>query len=149
MRVSEQTLVDSLKSDALDDILAVREQLGADLAKVRIITRTWNGVEVGDGDYMDQAAEMHPAPGVKDLSHSYRVAQGGAFQQGDLMLTMISKNKYPEKLDVDLSCTDPLVEKFYEVNGNLYRVITVVEKYVVWDVQVRRLTDQTRRSRAP
>jgi hypothetical protein len=142
-----ESLVGSLISPALDDILSVREQLGADIAKVRLITRTWSGEQVGDGDYTDVVEEMRPSPGVKDLSHSYRVAEGGAFQQGDLMLTMVSKNKYPTKNSVDTACDNALVERFYEVNGDLYRVITVVEKYVYWDVQIRRLTDQTRRNR--
>jgi hypothetical protein len=145
--MSEKTLVEELISPELDDILSVREQLGADLAKVRLITRTWNGDQVGDGTYTDVVDEMHPTPGVKNLSHSYRVAEGGAFQQGDLILTMVSKNKYPLKTDVNGTCSDPLVERFYEVNGDLYRVISVVEKYVYWDIQVRRLTDQTRRTR--
>lgn len=140
--MSEETLVDALKTEVLDEILSIREQLGADLAKVRLVTRTWKGEQIGDGDYTDVIEEMHPSPGVRDLSHSYRVSQGGAFEQGDLMLTMISKYSYPTKDTIDGTSADNLVEKFYEVNGALYRVISVVEKYVVWDVQVRKVTGQ-------
>ncbi len=140
----EKTLVQDLISPELDDILAIREQLGADLAKVSLVTRTWSGTEIGDGDYIDVVEEMHPTPGVVDLSHSWRVAQGGAFKQGDLILTMISKNKFPTVDLIDGSSPSELVQKFYLVNGFFYTVIKPTEKYVYWDVQVRRSTDQTR-----
>jgi hypothetical protein len=143
--MTEKTLVEELISPELDEILLVREQLGADIAKVSLITRTWSGVQVGDGEPTEAEEEMHPAPRVVNLAHNVRLVPGGAVEQGDLILKMISKNKYPAKTDVNCQSTDDLVEKFYRVNGSDYRVIEVVEQYVTWDVQIRRLSNQTRR----
>lgn len=144
-----EKLIPSLIDPCLDDILSIREEIGADLAKVRLITRTWTGEEIGDGVYSDIAEEMHPAPRVVDLSHSYRALEGGVFKQGDLVLKSISKNKYPEQSMIDCSGGSKTVRKFYEVNGQLYTVISVRERYVTWHVHVRKVSDQTRRSVVP
>lgn len=139
------TLVEDLISPDLDEILAVREQLGADIAKVSLVTRTWSGTQAGDGEPTEVEEEMHPAPRCVDLSHNLRLLSGGAVEQGDLILKMISKNKYPLKTDINAQSANPLEERFYRVNGADYRVINVVEQFVTWDVQIRRLSNQTRR----
>jgi hypothetical protein len=137
-------LVQDFIAGDLDDILRIREDLGAVLANAAFVTRTWTGGEVGEGTATEVRVVMDPQPGVVDLAHNAKVAAGGAIKQGDLFLTMISKNQYPLETDVNGYSSNPLVERFYEVNGTLYRVISVVEKHAYWNVQVRKLTDLRR-----
>jgi hypothetical protein len=144
--MSSCDLISSLKDSCLDDILAIREDLGASLAKVYLVTRTWTGSQVGDGSYSDEIEEVLPTPGIKNYSHNVHVMQGGAIQQGDLLLQMISKSRYPNQSDINCSSSETNIEKFYRVGEFDYRLITIVEKHLVWDVQVRRLSDQTRRA---
>lgn len=138
-------LISSLKDGCLDEILGVRDQIGANLAKTCIITRTWSGDQIGEGTYIDESVEVLPSPQVVNLSHSLRVVEGGQIKQGDLLLKMISQNQFPNESDIDGTSGSDVVEKFYRVNGFDYRVISVVKNYLTWDVQIRRLTDQTRR----
>ena len=137
-------VLDGLK-DCLDDVLSIPGDLGLRLHQVFQVTRTWQGPMVGDGSFTDEVVEVLPQPGIKDFTHSVRVLEGGSIKQGDLILTGVSKNAYPEESDVDLKSADH-VEKFYRVGCNDYRVVSVKENLLTWDIQVRRLSDQTRRS---
>lgn len=137
-------LISSLKDECLDDILGIRDEIGAALAQVSIITRTWTGTQIGDGEYTDTVKEVLPTPGIKDYSHNVHVMQGGAIQQGDLLLRMISKNTFPTNNDVNCMSESPLTEKFYKVGDFHYRIISIIEKQLTWDIQVRRISDQTR-----
>lgn len=140
-------LIEGLK-DCSDAILGIRESIGADLRKCSIVTRTWSGNEVGEGTMEEVVSPVEPTPGIRDLSHDTRVKEGGAIQQGDLFITMISKHRFPTKADVDCSTGGKSIEKFYQLGSELYQVISVAEKQLTWDVQVRRLSDQRRKSRA-
>lgn len=137
-------LIQSLKDDCLDDILGIRDEIGAALAQVYIVTRTWEGDGIGDGDYSDEVVQVLPTPGIRDYAHNLHVLQGGVIQQGDLILKMISKNTFPLHSDVDCQSTNPAIEKFYKVGNFFYRVIHVKEDHLTWDVHVRRISDQTR-----
>lgn len=135
-------LIDGLK-DCSDAILSIRESIGADKRKVYIVTRTWSGAQPGDGQATEVTEEVSPTPGIRDFSHDMRIREGGIVKQGDLMLKMLSKHRYPCEADVRLTSSDASVEKFYLVGKERYRVIAIVEKHLTWDVQVRRFTDQT------
>jgi len=136
--------IESIKSCGLDKILGVRDSIGANLHDVFIITRCWSGEEIGDGRVKESKLQVKPTPRIKDFSHNLRVTEGGSVKQGDLLLKGISKSKFPERRSIDLCSDDDLVEKFYEIDCNLYRVISVVEKHLTWNVQVRRLSNQER-----
>lgn len=135
----------SIKDNCLDDILSIRQDIGADLAKVYIVTRTWSGDQIGDGDFEDEVEEVLPTPSIKNYAHNIYVQNGGVIQQGDLLIQMISKKQYPNQSDIDCKVDDHSIEKFYRIGDYDYRLISIVEKHLVWDVQVRRLSDQTRR----
>lgn len=135
---------------AIDSILGVRDTIGALKAPVFLITRTWYtdsgrtslNSEVG-GYARDVEVQLLPSPEIINFAQDVRIRQGGAVEQGDVLLRNVSKNLY-EKTDLDGTSTAQNVQKFYRVGTIVYQVRSVVEKYVTWDVQVRPLTDQTR-----
>lgn len=134
---------DSLR-DCVGDIYGVRDCLGLYKSEVFLITRTWSGQKIGEGGATEQKDKIYPTPNIVDYSHDIRLPEAGAIKQGDLMLRGIAMKYYPSESDIDGSSNAANVEKFYEVGGNLYRVIHVKEKMVSWQIHIRRLTDQTR-----
>lgn len=136
--------IESLKT-CVDSVLGVRQSIGANLKRVYLVTRQWTGSQIGDGDVREEALEILPSPGIKDYSHSLQLEAGGNFKQGDLIIHQISKSQFPAESDLDGSSADASLEKLYKVGDFYYRVISIVEKHLTWNVQVRRLADQTRR----
>lgn len=136
-------VVGSLKS-SLDSILGIRDQIGATLMPVYLVTRTWSGTEIGDGVAVETKAQVLPSPRIVSMSDDSRVVEGGAVQLDDIMLKMISKNAYAAKSSIDGTSNDQKIEKFYEVDGLLYKVINVTEKHLYWNVQIRKLSNQKR-----
>jgi hypothetical protein len=135
-------IIDSLLP-AIDSILGVRDDIGAVIQPVYLVTRTWSGTRVGDGTAVDEEAQVLPSPGLKTFAHDVRIREGGAIKQGDIILQNVSKNRYIES-DLDGSSTATNVEKFFRVGDYLYQSINVAEKYVTFDVQIRRLSSQER-----
>jgi hypothetical protein len=123
----------------LDDVLGIRDDIGAIKQPVFIITRTWSGEAPGDGTKRDTEKQVLPTPMVVDLSHSLRILEGGAVKRGDLILKMISKNQFPLESEVDGKSPSRNVEKFYRVGEAYYQVISVTEDYAWWNVQIRRV----------
>jgi hypothetical protein len=141
-----------LKSDivkslikGVNSVLSVREQIGAIKEPVSIVTRTWTGKAIGDGDFTDTEELINPQPGIKDLSHNLRLSEGGAIKQGDLIINCISKKTYPTEDLINGKSEWPTIEKFYKVGDSLYNVISVVQKYLTWNVQIRRHLAQVRK----
>lgn len=122
-----------------NDILSVRDTIGAAIHQVYFLTRTWSGAEPGDGTATDSAVVMNPSPGLKDLSHKFSIQEPGRYKKGDILLTHVSKQSYPSQDTVRLKNTSANIEKFYRINGDLYVVVEVFEKYITWDVHVRRV----------
>ena len=133
--------VENLKSD-IDSILGIRDEIGAVLKDVYIVTRYWEGSEIGDGNRIDREIKMFPSPRVVEFKNEYKTKEGGSVLNGDIVLKMISKQSYPHRCDVDCSTNEQNIEKFYKVGGIYYRVISVKEKYLVWEVQLRRVSKQ-------
>lgn len=130
--------------DCLDDILSVRECIGANLADVKIITRTWSGARPGDGQFDDVEIPLTPAPQIRDYSHDIRLQQGGSYKQGDLLLRAISKNAFPTEIELRTDTGIKNVQKFIKVGENYYITINVKENLVTWDIQVRKvIQDET------
>lgn len=122
-----------------DDILGVRDTIGAVIYPIYLTTRTWSGTEPGDGTATDVDTQILPSPSVKDLSHDWDSLKGGNAQQGDLLLQYISKQSYPSEDTVRCKSSARNIEKFYKINGHLYTVVSVSEKYVYWNVQIRKV----------
>lgn len=136
-------LIEGLKLN-LDSVLGVRDTIGATLHKVYLITRTWSGKQPGEGQAIDQSVQIKPTPGIKEYAHDLRLVEGGAVKQGDIILRGISKHIYPNETFLDGRTGNKSVEKFYLINDRLYTVINIKENYVTWDVQLRKLSNQTR-----
>jgi hypothetical protein len=128
----------------LDNLLSVRDDIGAAKKTVKIMTRTWDGDSLGEGNAVETLVQMLPSPQIVEFEHDFVLKSGGSVQQGDIMLKMVSKQGYTTQAMVDCSSNDLLVEKFYEVGGFLYQVIHVTEGYVTWNIHLRRTSDQTR-----
>lgn len=129
-------IVDDVLS-VTDDILGLRDELGAVKKPIYIVTRTWSGAKRGEGTYTDSKVQVLPSPYLVDLSHSLRVREGGALKQGDLIIKMISKQKYSEA-QINGSVDAPNLERWYYIGEYLYEVISVTEEYVYFNVQVRK-----------
>lgn len=127
-----------------DEVLGLRDDLGAALAVVNIVTRTWTGATLGQGTGSEVTARILPTPRIVNLKNDYKLMTAGMVQQGDIMLKYISKESYTSRAMIDNVSSTKNVEKFYEVGGILYKVIDIEESYVYWNVQLRRLSDQRR-----
>lgn len=127
-----------------DSLYGIRDDLGAAIHTVDILTRTWSGSAVGDGRAFDTTENLLPTPALKNLSHDFQAQAAGTVQQGDILLKGISKQSWPNEDVLYLKSTTPAVQKFYLINNKLYQAISVVESYISWDVQIRKLTHQTR-----
>lgn len=136
-------LIDSLK-DCFDSILCIPDSLGLNLKDVSIVNRLWDGEQVGEGNAHDTAERVLPSPMIVDLTHKYNIKEGGLVQQGDILLKNISKTVYPEKNQIDNTTNDLNHERFYMIGDDLYKIISVKENYLTWDVHVRRLSAQMR-----
>ena len=134
-------LIDSLKKN-INPILGVRDLLGAEKHKQYIMTRTWSGSKPGDGTAVDTKVLIDPSPAIVDLSHDKRVLEGGNFKRGDLLLKMVSKQTFPNESQVDGSNPAKNIEVFYLINNRVYTVISVVEDYIWWNVQIRKHNNQ-------
>jgi hypothetical protein len=135
------SLIEELKED-LNDILDIIDELGAYNYPLFFLTRTWSGVRAGEGTAKDVLTRVVPSPMIRDYSHDIRVQQGGAIQQGDLILRLLSKQSYPTQKHIDGSSDKLNVEKFYYINEGLYRVVSITENYLTWNVQIRKTAHQ-------
>ncbi len=124
-----------------DEILGLRDEIGAVKSHVHILTRTWSGEEVGDGNPSDTIEQILPTPYVVNLHVNSRVKTGGAVKEGDVMLKHISKQSYPDENTVSLKNDNcKTVEKFYYLDGKLYNMFHVTSDYIYWNVHVRLTT---------
>lgn len=135
------SIVDDLKNDCLDDILGIRDDIGAAKQEVYIVERVWSGDEPGDGTYQEKPkSRILPSPRTVEFKHQLAIREGGAVKQGDILLKMISKASYPDKETLEFADLPGNIEKFYEIGGRLYRPIEVTEKHVTWSVLCRPLS---------
>lgn len=131
---------------SLDSILGVRDKIAL-LHPVYLVTRTWPEGIIGRGEYTEDARQMLPSPGIKRFATDLRLREGGVVKQGDVLLKAISKNKYPALADIDCSVdpeTQPGVERFYRINDEEFSVVVPEEKYLTWEVLLRRRASPTR-----
>ncbi len=126
----------------VNSILGLRDSLGVQKGLVYLVTRTWSGDELGAGTMTEIKTQMLPTPYIFIFTGDRKIPEGGVIKQGDIILRQISMQSYPTENLIDCSSTDPKVEKLYEVDGSLYRVIEVTKKHVTWKVILRRLYSQ-------
>jgi hypothetical protein len=123
-----------------NDILGVRDDIGAVIHPIYLVTRTWSGESVGDGTYLDVEEQMLPSPSVQKLTFNLPALQAGQYEVGDLIIRHISKQNYPDEDVVSCKSSDSNIEKFYKINGKFYQVISVNESYVTWEVTIRKVS---------
>ena len=128
----------------LDTVLKVKSDIGATLADVFLVTRTWSGKRTGDGSFTDEETQLKPTPCITEFAHDLRIRAGGSVKQGDLLLTSISRNTIPEEDTLRTDTDSRNVERFYKIESHYYRTIHISKKLVTWDVQIRKvLVDET------
>lgn len=135
------SVLDGVRAN-LNSILGLRDSLGVAKGLIYLITRTWEGEELGAGEYFDEKVQMLPTPYIYKLSAEDKIPEGGLIKRGDIILRQISMQSYPTEDLINGVSLIPNVEKLYEVDGELCRVIDVTKKHVVWTVIVRRLSQQ-------
>lgn len=123
-----------------NDILGVRDSIGAVIHPVYFVTRTWSGSSPGDGTFTDEKVQMIPSPSIQAISHELNAMAGGVYQQGDLLLKSVSKQSYPSEDVVAGKSPAGNIEKFYEINDKLYLAINVRESYITWEIHIRKLS---------
>lgn len=133
--------------DSIDCALGVRDDLGLQLHFVKILKRTNPVVDPELAGFDGGAVitdviekQITPSPRIVDYSHDLRAREGGNIRQGDLLIKQISKNQY-SKADINCSRLDgegANIERYYYVNDELYTVISITEKYMWWNVQIRK-----------
>ena len=128
----------------IDKVLGIREQIGAQLADVYIIERTWSGQRQGDGSFTDVELKISPAPQIVDYSHNVRVSSAGAIKSGDLILRGVSPKYTEEQLKTQVDERNK--ERFYRLGTSYYTCIHIKENLVTWDIQIRKVSqDETER----
>ena len=136
-------LIDSLK-ECSDSILSIRDSIGAAMKPMFFVTRTWTGEEPDDGSFEDVETPLLPTPHIVDLSQNYRALEAGVVKQGDILLKMLSKQEYPDKSVFESTSDSRSIEKFIRVGEVLYQTISIRERYLTWNVQLRPLSSQKR-----
>lgn len=139
----DDSLIKSLLPSA-DSILGLRQQIGVVIHAVFILTRTWPYSRVGEGTPDDVVEKISPSPKLKEYTHDIRLVEGGAVRQGDIVIQGLSKYQYPVEDMINAKTPSENIERFYLIDERLYQIIQVKEKYVTWDIQVRKLSNQTR-----
>lgn len=125
--------------DCIDGVLTLRGELGLNLHPVSFVERTWSGGERDRGEVTKETVtEMWPAPRIVDLSHNFRLLEGGNYQQGDLMLRQISKNQFPKEEMLSMVTDSRAKERFILIDGKRYTVISIRERLLWWDLQIRK-----------
>lgn len=124
----------------VNSILGLRDSLGVQKGLVYLVTRTWSGDEIGAGTMTEAKVQMLPTPYIYVFTADRKIPEGGVVKQGDIILRQISMQSYPTEDLINCSSNLANVEKLYEVDGNLYRVIEVTKKHVTWKVVLRRLS---------
>lgn len=133
-------IIDGLK-DCSDAILGIRDGIGAALKPVHFVERTWSGGEPGSGTATDVKELMANTPHIVDLSQNFRALQGGNVKQGDLLLKMVDKQRHPRERFIPAKGTRNK-EQFLMIGDLLYTVISMRERSLQWDVQIRPASDQ-------
>lgn len=130
--------------ESIDDVLSIRNDIGAEKKACKLIVRQWSGERVGDGSKTETSTEIYPAPWVVEYKADSKVFQGGVVRFGDIMLKHISKRSFTDESELRAESSSSNKERFYEVGGILYQPVNVLEDYVYWNVHLRRLSDQRR-----
>jgi hypothetical protein len=125
--------------DCIDSVLSVRESLDVQIHDVYLVERFWSEGEIGTGHYQEVTKKVSPAPRIADLTHSFRLLEGGQYQQGDLMIRQISKSQFPTQELLSSVTGNRALERFFLIDGKRYQIISVSERLLWWNIQVRKL----------
>jgi len=120
----------------INKALEAKDSAGLTIHKVFLLKRTWSGEQIGDGRNVEKITEIKPVPCIREFGHDIRAVEGGAIQQGDILLTNISRANYDRNF-LSTQQDEPRTEKFYQIDGGEYRVVNIIERFVTWDVLVR------------
>ena len=111
------------------DALGILDDIGIKKSNVY-----WYQKDEGEEPFYSQVL---PTPIIQDYSHNIRLLEGGAVQQGDLILTNIPKSIYNEE-SLETATEEGTREKYWVINGLAYTTVRIVRNYLSFNVQIRR-----------
>lgn len=132
---------------ATRSIYGIRDDIGAEKGFVYMVELLWSSGQIGAGQPIEKITKILPTPQIVDFTQAINLPDSAGVQAGDIILKGISKDAFPDETLIDTQTDNQNLEKFYliqtrdEVN-KLYQVISIKEKYVSWQVQIRRLTTE-------
>lgn len=109
----------------IDDARQCIEDLDLRPHLVVIRTRTWDGPQRGEGTKSDSDFTISPRPKVSYPSPRLIAARPGKFEQGDRVVTKITRTLAESVMD-DKTLTS-VQERFLLINGDPFRVVGRVE----------------------
>ena len=123
----------------VDKILGVKDSMGANIHEVFIINRVWTGERVGDGSFTDEESQVLPTPCIKDYSHDVRITESGAVKQGDIILTGLSRNVFPDEEEFKTKTEERNTQRMFKVGTHFYHVKHIKEKLITWDLHLTKI----------
>lgn len=113
--------------------------MGAQIYDVFLVFRTWSGERVGDGSFTDDVTQIEPTPCIKDYSHDVRITEVGAVKAGDIIVTGISQNQYPDELALRTDTVEKNTQKIYHIGKHFYHVVNIRKKLLTWNIHLRKI----------
>lgn len=131
------TLRDDLEP-IIDQTRQIIEDLGFRPYVVKVITRTWDGGEIGSGSPENEELEIEPSPKVSYPTPNMMYKSGGSILEGDRLVTKISRSYTQEELDGGTLADN--VELIWTVNDEEYRLVREPQKKnLEWQCLLRKM----------
>lgn len=121
-------LIDDIREEVVDGIAGLR------LRTVATRTRTWSGTARGLGAPTDVDHTLSPVPKVMGEPRA-RSGEGGRVDDGELTASKVSLAY--ARADLDGGTMAATVEFFWLIDGEPYRVVSVEERFLAWEVRLR------------
>lgn len=124
--------------DVIDCALQIVDDLGLNISKIGIFSRSWSEGKLGCGDPSDKVVYFSPTPRLRNISLNHSNKESGLEKRGDTLVRLLSKNQYPTEDLINAVSNDKEIEMYYFINNDLYEVVKVIENVTHWDVLVKR-----------
>ncbi len=134
-------LLDDCLREAIDCALQARDEAGVNIAKTFILIRVWSGENIGYGEPTDTLTLMSPSPSIREIKKDFTLKNVGMVRSGDVMLKSISFSVFANEDEARLVTPEAYIEKFFSIDGVLYRPISVTRNFATWNMVIRPIID--------
>lgn len=133
------TLRDDLEP-IVDDARSIVDDFGLRPFVVTVRSITWSGGRPGSGTATNTDIVIDPAPKVAEVPLRLRTVEGGRFEDGDRVVTKISRSYTESQLTGGTPATAK--EVVWLIGTDEYRLVSEpMKKNFEWQVLLRRITD--------